>query len=74
VLRVLVVVLGGNSIITSRRFLREREVTLMYLGGTSQDTLARTIGPECLIMLLPSWLLMERSVCVELIARALIGC
>jgi len=38
VLRVLVVVLGGNPIITPRRFLRQREVTLVCLGGAPLRT------------------------------------
>jgi hypothetical protein len=73
VLCVLVIVLGGNSIVISRRFLREREVALIYLGGISSDTLARAIGAERLIVLLPSRLLMGWPVCIEATSRPLIG-
>jgi hypothetical protein len=73
VLRVLVIVLGGNSIITSRRFMREREVTLVYLVGASSDTLARAMSVEILIVLLPSRRLMGRPVCIKATARPLIG-
>jgi hypothetical protein len=51
----LVVILGGDPIITSRRFLCQREVTLVYLKGASLDTLPRAMvlsvwlrcGPRC---------------------------
>jgi hypothetical protein len=69
----LVIVLGGNSIVISRRFLREREVALIYVSGTSSDALARAIGAERLIVLLPSRLLMDWPVCIEATTRPLIG-
>ena len=51
VLRMLVVILGGNTIVTSRRFLCEREVTLVYLGGGSSDALTRATTVERPIVL-----------------------
>jgi hypothetical protein len=51
VLRVLIAIFGGNSVVTSRRFLRKREVTLVYLGGASSDALARAMTVERLIVL-----------------------
>jgi hypothetical protein len=73
VLRVLVVVFGGDSIVTSRRFLRKREVTLVYLGGASSDALARAMTVERLIELWPSRLLVGWPVCIKSTARPLIG-
>jgi hypothetical protein len=55
-LRVLVVVFSGDPIITSRRFLRQREIALVYLVGISSDTLSRSLTCVCLIVLWP-WLL-----------------
>jgi hypothetical protein len=46
VLRVLVVILGGNSIVTSRCFLRQREVPLVYLERASPDSLAWAMSIE----------------------------
>jgi hypothetical protein len=43
-LRVLVVILRSDPIVTSRRFLRQRNVTLVYLGGSSLDTLPGTMS------------------------------
>jgi hypothetical protein len=73
VLRVLVVILGGDPIITSRRFLRQREVALIYLGGASSDTLARAMSAERLIGLLPSRRLMGWPVWIKATARSLVG-
>jgi len=73
VLRVLVVVLRGNLIVTSSRFLCEREVALIYLEGASSDTLAGAMSAERLIVLLPSRLLVGWPVCIKAAARPLIG-
>jgi hypothetical protein len=73
VLRVLVVILGGDPIITSRRFLRQREVTLVHLEGASSETLARAMSAERLIVLLPSRRLMGWPVWIKATARSLIG-
>ncbi len=73
VLRVLVVILGGDPIITSRRFLCQREVTLVNLGGASSETLARAMSAERLIVLLPSRLLMGWPVWIKATARSLLG-
>ena len=73
VLRVLVVIFGGDPIVTSRRFLRQREVTLVYLEGASSETLARAMSAERLIVLLPSRLLMGWPVWIKATARSLIG-
>ena len=72
-LRVLVVILGGNSIVTSRCFLRQREVPLVYLERTSPDTLAWAMSVEGLILLWSAWRLMGGPVCVKATARPLIG-
>jgi hypothetical protein len=73
VLRVLVVVLGGDPIVTSRRFLRQREITLVNLGGASSDTFARAMSAERLIVLLPLRRLMGWPVWIKATARSLIG-
>ena len=73
VLRVLVVILGGYSIVTSRRFLRKREVTLVYLGGASLDALARGTAVERLIVLWASRLRVGWPVGVKATRRPLIG-
>ena len=73
VLRVLVVILGGDQVITSRRFLRQREVTLVNLEGASSDTLARAASAQRLIVLLPSRRLMGWPVRIKATARSLIG-
>jgi hypothetical protein len=72
VLRVLIVIFGGNSVVTSRRFLRKREVTLVYLEGASSDALARGMTVEHLIVLWPSRLLVGWPVCVKATSRPLI--
>ena len=69
----LVVIFGGNPVVTSRRFLRKREVTLVYLGGASSDALARTMTVKRLIVLRPSRLRVGWPVCVKAIPRPLIG-
>jgi hypothetical protein len=73
VIRVLVIILGGYSIVTSRRFLRKREVTLVYLRGASSDALTRGMTVEDLIVLWPARLLVGWPVCVEAAPRLLIG-
>jgi hypothetical protein len=73
VLRVLVVVLGGDPIVTSRRLLRKREVPLVYLEGVSLNSLAKATTVECLIELWPSWLLAGWPICSKATARPLIG-
>ena len=72
-LRVLEVVLGGNSIVTPRRFLRQREVALAYLRGIPSDALGRAMTGMCLIVLLASRLLVRWPACIEATARPLIG-
>jgi len=69
---VLVVILGGDPIVTSR-FLCEREVALIYLEGASSDTLAGAMSAERLIVLLTSRLLVGWPVCIKAAARPLIG-
>jgi len=73
VLGVLIVIFGGNSILTSHRFLRKCEVTLVYLGGASSDALARAMTVEGLIVLWPSRLRLRWPVCVKATPRPLIG-
>lgn len=68
----LIVIFGGNSILTSHRFLRKCEVTLVYLGGASSDALARAMTVVRLIVLWPSRLLVGWPVCVKSTARPLI--
>ena len=70
-LRVLVVVLGGDPIVTSRRFLCEREVTLVYLEGASPGTLAGTTSVERLVALRSS--LLGWPVWIKATVRPLIG-
>ena len=65
VLRVLVVIFSGNSVVASCRFLRKREVTLVHLGGASSDALTRGMTVEDLIVLWPARLLVGWPVCVE---------
>jgi hypothetical protein len=72
VLRVLVVVLGSDPIVTSRRFLSERKVTLIYLEGASPGTLAGTTSVERLVALWPS-LRLGWPVWIKAAARPLIG-
>ena len=72
-LRVLIVILGGNPIIASCRFLRQREVTLVYLEGASSDTLARAMSIERLILLWSSRRLVGWPVGAKAPARPLIG-
>jgi hypothetical protein len=69
----LVVILGGDPIITPRRFLRQRQVALIYLGGAAPDTLARTMSVESLILLWSSRRLMRWPVSAKATARPLIG-
>ena len=69
----LVVIFGGNSVVNSRRFLRKREVTLVYLGGASSDALTRAMTVERLIVLWASRLRLRWPVCVEATPRPLIG-
>jgi hypothetical protein len=73
VLRVLIVILGGDPIVTPRRFLRKREVTLVYLGGVSVDALPRAMTGVRLIVLWPPRRLVGWPVCIEATARPLIG-
>jgi hypothetical protein len=72
VLRVLVVVLGGDPIVTSCRFLGERKVTLVYLEGASPGALAGTTSVERLVALWPS-LLLGWPVWIKATARPMIG-
>jgi hypothetical protein len=58
---------------TSRRFLRKREVTLVYLGGASSDALAGAMTVEHLIVLWSSRLLVGWPVCIKATPRPLIG-
>lgn len=72
-LRMLVVILSDDPIITSRRFLSQREVTLVYLVGASSDALARAMGAEILILLWPARGLVSWPIGVRATARPLIG-
>ena len=69
----LVVVFGGDPIVTSRRFLRQREVTLVNLEGASSDALAGAMTGVRLIVLWPSRRLVEWPVCIKATARRLTG-
>ena len=69
----LVVVLGGDPIVTSRRFLRQRQVTLVELEGVSSNTLARAAAVVRLIVLWPSRRLVGWPIGVKATARPLIG-
>ena len=51
VLRMLVEILGGNSIATRRRFTRQGEVALEYLVSAAADLDVGSVAVECLIAL-----------------------
>jgi hypothetical protein len=67
----LVVILGGYPITTYRRFLCQREVTLVHLEGVSPNTPAGALVAE--VALRPSLLLARWPVCIEATALLLIG-
>ena len=71
-LRVLVQILGGNSIAATRRFACQGKVALEYLMGAAADLDVGPVAVECLIVLRASRLLPKRAVCVKATARPLI--
>ena len=71
-LRVLIQILGGNSIAARRRFACQGEVALEYLMGAAADLDVGPVAVECLIVLRASRLLFKRAVCVKATARPLI--
>ena len=70
-LRVLVQILGGNSIAARRHFACQGEVALDYLLGAAADLHVGSVAVEYLIVLRASWLLLIRAVCVKATARSL---
>jgi hypothetical protein len=72
VLRVLVEILGGNSISVRRRFACQSEVALEYLVGAAADLDVGAVAVECLIVLRDSRLRFKRAVCVKATARPVI--
>jgi hypothetical protein len=73
VLRVLVQILGRNSIATGHRFPRKGDVALEYLMGAAADLDVGAVALECLIVLRASRLLSKRAISVKATARPLIG-
>ena len=72
VLRVLIEILGCNSIVIRCRFARQGEVALEYLVGAAADLDVGPVAVECLIVLRDALLLFKRPICVKAIARPLI--
>ena len=72
VLRMLVEILGGNSIVARCRFACQGDVSLEYLVGAAADLDVGPVAVECLIVLRDSRLLSKRAICVEATARPLI--
>jgi hypothetical protein len=62
VLRVLVEILGGNSIAARRRFACQGEVALEYLVGAAADLDVGPVAVEALIILRDSRLLSKRAI------------
>jgi len=73
VLRVLIEILGGNSIVIRCRFARQGEVALEYLLGAAADLGVGLVAVECLIVLRVSRLLVKRAIWVKATARPLIS-
>ena len=73
VLRVLIEILGGNSIVIRCRFARQGEVALEYLVGAAADLGVGPVAVECLIVLRDSRLGVKRAISVEAAARPLIS-
>src|SRR5216683_7567987 len=73
VLRVLIEILGGNSIAARCRFACQGEVALEYLRGAAADLDVGPVAVECLIFLRDSRLLSKRAICVKAAARPLIS-
>jgi hypothetical protein len=73
--RVLVEILGGNSIVARRRFACQGDIALEYLMALPADLDVGAVALECLIGLRNSRLLSKRAVCVDAIADlVLISC
>ena len=73
VLRVLIEILGGNSIVIRCRFARQGEVALEYLVGAAADLDVGPFAVESLIVLRVSRLRVKRAICVKATARPLIS-
>jgi hypothetical protein len=72
VLRVLVEILGSNSIAVRRSFACQGKVALEYLMGAAADFDVGPVAVECLIVLRDSRLLFKRAICVKATAWPLI--
>jgi hypothetical protein len=73
VLRVLIVTFRGNSIVGSRRFPRESEITLAYLRGATSNAVAGATAVERLRVLRRPRMRLGRTVAAEAVAGTLIG-
>ena len=69
VLRVLVEILGSDSITARRRFACQGEVALEYLVGAAADLDVRPVAVERMTVLRDSRLLSKRAICVKATAR-----
>ena len=69
VLRVLVEILGSDSITARRRFACQGEVALEYLVGAAANLDVGPVAIECLIVLTVSGLLSKRAICIKAAAR-----
>ena len=72
VLRMLIEILGGNSIAARCRFACQGEVALEYLVSAATDLDAGSVAVEYLIVLRDSRLLVKRAIWVKAAARPLI--
>jgi hypothetical protein len=72
-LRVLIVTFRGNSIIGSRRFPRENEITLAHLRGATSNVVAGATAVEGLRVLRRPRMRLGRAVAAEPVAGTLIG-
>ena len=73
VLRMLVEILGGDSIAARRRFACQGEVALEYLVGAAADFDVGPVAVERLTVLRDSRLVSKRAICVKATARPLIS-
>jgi hypothetical protein len=72
VLRMLVEILGDNSIASCRRFACQTEVALEYLVGAAADLDVGPVAVERLTVLRDSRLLSKRPICIKATAGPLI--
>jgi hypothetical protein len=72
VLRVLRVILGGNSIVIPRRFLGKREIALVYLVGVASYALAGALAVKALRALWRSTARLRRPVVAEAVPGSMI--